>query len=291
MHGTPQRFEISNQIKLTVFLYCFRRYEHSRFNKDCPHIQMLADDNLFPFPQTPAADTAQHGGGGGKGRHPDADGGDDERRPQSINWMDITEASLKKDSVIDHLLLVVHGIGTTDESLGVWVSHLRKTLEPAWQRKYLDIPLSVAVDAVSWHDLARAPQETMQNITLPSIQSMRGIINDTMLDVLYYRSPVYGQKMITAVADLLNKKVALYKAGFPNFTGQVSLYCHSLGSVIAFDILNNQPRTDGSRPTAEDINRLMFGEDARAGPNGIWTWPKLTFKVRNPQPSTPNPKL
>lgn len=75
----------------------------------------------------------------------------------------------------------------------MWVSHLRKTLEPAWQRKYLDIPLSVAVDAISWHEMARAPQETMQSITLSTVQSMRSIINDTLLDVLYYRSPVYGQ--------------------------------------------------------------------------------------------------
>jgi hypothetical protein len=28
---------------------------------------------------------------------------------------------------------VVHGIGTNDETLPMWVAHLRKTMEPAWQ--------------------------------------------------------------------------------------------------------------------------------------------------------------
>ena len=33
------------------------------------------------------------------------------------------------------------------------------------------------------------------------------MINDTLLDVLYYRSPVYGRRLISAVARLLNHKV------------------------------------------------------------------------------------
>lgn len=35
-------------------------------------------------------------------------------------------------------------------------------------------------------------------------------------------------------------QVAMYKRRYPNFTGKVSLFCHSLGSVITFDILQNQ---------------------------------------------------
>ena len=38
----------------------------------------------------------------------------------------------------------------------------------------------------------------------------RTMINDTLLDVLYYRSPVYGRRLISAVARLLNHKVARY---------------------------------------------------------------------------------
>ena len=67
-------------------------------------------------------------------------GGAGERK---YDWSGVTE-DWPTDSVIDHLLLVVHGIGTNDETLPSCVETLRQTFEPSWQRKYLDIPLAVA---------------------------------------------------------------------------------------------------------------------------------------------------
>lgn len=139
---------------------------------------------------------------------------------RKYDWSGVTE-NWPAESVIDHLLLVVHGIGTNDETLPSYVETLRQTFEPGWQRKYLDIPLAVAVDAISWHTMARAPQETMEKITLPTVPAIRSVMNDTILDVLYYRSPHYGQRLINAVAHLLNSKVALYRKRFPKFSGQV----------------------------------------------------------------------
>jgi len=172
----------------------------------------------------------------------------------------------------------------SDGSVGVvvqYVTHLRKTFDAEWQRKYLDIPLTIAVDAISWHDMARAPQETMANITLPTVPQIRSMINDTLLDVLYYRSPVYGRRLISAVARLLNAKVALYKKTFPNFSGQVSLFCHSLGSVIMFDLLQKQGRKDG--PGGEHwagTNPGLTVSELEGG-EGEWEWPQLNFKVEN----------
>lgn len=80
------------------------RYEHSRFNKDCPHIQALADDNLYPFARSSSGILAFEAG---------AEPGIELPPKPTINWLDITEADITKESVIDHLLLVVHGIGET----------------------------------------------------------------------------------------------------------------------------------------------------------------------------------
>ena len=140
---------------------------------------------------------------GGEARARAADGGAPAGGGEGkYDWSGVTE-DWPRDSVIDHLLLVVHGIGTNDETLPSYVDTLRQTFEPSWQRKYLDIPLAVAVDAISWHTMARAPQETMEKITLPTVPAVRSVMNDTIIDVLYYRSPHYGQ---------------------------VSLFCHSLFS-------------------------------------------------------------
>jgi len=196
------------------------------------------------------------------------------------DWSGITE-DWDPDTVIDHLLIVVHGIGTNDETLPTYVEALRRTFDPAWQRKYLDIPLAVAVDAISWHTMARAPQETMEKITLPTVPAIRAVINDTILDVLYYRSPHYGQRLINAVAHLLNQKVALYKQRFRKFSGQVSLFCHSLGSVIMFDLLQKQQQPGqalNNRPTVFNPTANLTRDIGTHSDQG-WIWPQLQFKV------------
>jgi len=226
---------------------------------------------------------------GGEARAGAADGaapaaGAEQQQQRKYDWSGVTE-DWPRDSVVDHLLLVVHGIGTNDETLPSYVDTLRQTFEPSWQRKYLDIPLAVAVDAISWHTMARAPQETMEKITLPTVPAVRSVMNDTIIDVLYYRSPHYGQRLINAVAQLLNSKVALYKKRFPKFSGHVSLFCHSLGSVIMFDLLQKQ-RQPGDRP---DLNRPTVLQPPRADDaRGIgthsdedWVWPQLEFEVQH----------
>ena len=254
-------------------------YEHCRLNPSCPHVQTLVDDN--PQADIGGVEADIRGTSGsttsGAATGPAAPGTEDRR----YDWSGITE-DWHPDTVIDHLLLVVHGIGTNDETLPAYVETLRKTFEPSWQRKYLDIPLSVAVDAISWHTMARAPQETMEKITLPSVPAVRSVINETCLDVLYYRSPHYGQRLINAVAHLLNNKVALYRQRFPKFSGHVSLFCHSLGSVIMFDLLQKQRQpgqtTETSRPTVFD-GRMSGERGIGTHSDEDWVWPQLNFKV------------
>ena len=42
---------------------------------------------------------------------------------------------------------------------------------------------------------------------------------------------------------------------YPKFTGKVSLFCHSLGSVIAFDLLWNQKKVRGVE-ISDDVSPL-----------------------------------
>lgn len=75
--------------------------------------------------------------------------------------------------------------------------------------------------------------------TLPSV---RGIISDVMLDIPYYLSH-HQQSMITAVTREANRVYRLWCINNPGFEqyGRVHLIAHSLGSVMAIDILSKQP--------------------------------------------------
>lgn len=61
--------------------------------------------------------------------------------------------------------------------------------------------------------------------------------NNTAVDVLCYTSPKIQQRIVDVVRKQINNIFQEVKKQYPKFTGQVSLIGHSLGSVIAYDLL------------------------------------------------------
>ena len=85
-------------------------------------------------------------------------------------------------------------------------------------------------------------QFTLKDITAESIPAVRNIISDVMLDIPYYLSH-HRPKMIEAVIKEANRVYRLWCLNNPGFeeNGRVHVLAHSLGSVMAIDILSNQP--------------------------------------------------
>lgn len=86
-----------------------------------------------------------------------------------------------------------------------------------------------------------------------------------MLDVPYYLSPTHNEKMVAACINEANRIYRLWCHNNPGFSewGRVHLIAHSLGSVMAIDILSQQPSNvpppfgDPSYPE-EDLPRDHF---------------------------------
>ena len=85
-------------------------------------------------------------------------------------------------------------------------------------------------------------QFTLKDITAESLPAVRNLISDVMLDIPYYLSH-HKPKMIEAVIAEANRVYRLWCINNPGFhhSGRVHLLAHSLGSVMALDILSNQP--------------------------------------------------
>ncbi|KAI4122440.1 MAG: hypothetical protein LQ338_005817 [Usnochroma carphineum] len=83
---------------------------------------------------------------------------------------------------------------------------------------------------------------TLKDITADSIPAVRNLISDVMLDIPYYLSH-HKPRMIEAVVREANRVYRLWCKNNPGFeeNGRVHLIAHSLGSVMALDILSNQP--------------------------------------------------
>ncbi|CAG2121207.1 unnamed protein product, partial [Medioppia subpectinata] len=98
---------------------------------------------------------------------------------------------------------------------------------------------------ISWHQALHGDEtgidDRLRQITLDSIPKLRHFSNDTILDALFYTSPVYCQTIVDSVAREMNRLFDLFCTRNPNFCGTVALGGHSLGSLIVFDILAHQP--------------------------------------------------
>ncbi|GBP41870.1 SEC23-interacting protein [Eumeta japonica] len=207
-----------------------------------------------------------------------------------------SEVEAGEPAQIDHLILMCHGVGSTCDirfrpivevvddfrstSLQLIQSHYKNSYETG-------VVGRVEVLPISWHNTLHSGEagvdRRLAEITLESIPRLRSFTNDTVLDVLFYTSPVYSQIIIDTVCSELNRIYALFKQRNPNFKGTVSLSGHSLGSVILYDLLCHQdPDSDegvlnreANRPPAVAMKRYLGF--AGAGQSTL-KYPKLNFR-------------
>lgn len=97
-------------------------------------------------------------------------------------------------------------------------------------------------DARSGDKTDPAKKYELANITPETLPAVRSIISDVMLDIPYYMSH-HKDKMISAVIREANRVYRLWCRNNPGFQehGRVHLIGHSLGSVMAIEILSKQP--------------------------------------------------
>ncbi|KAM9560942.1 SEC23-interacting protein-like isoform 1-T1 [Salvelinus alpinus] len=154
---------------------------------------------------------------------------------------------------VDHLVFMVHGIGPVCDlrfrsmvecvddfrsvSLKLLQSHFKKAQDEHVISRVEFLP-------VQWHTAlhgdATGVDKRIKKITLPSTGRLRHFTNETLLDVLFYNSPTYCQTIMDTVALEINRIYALFLQRNPDFTGDISVSGHSLGSLILFDLLSNQ---------------------------------------------------
>lgn len=74
----------------------------------------------------------------------------------------------------------------------------------------------------------------IKKITLPSIGRFRHFTNETLLDILFYNSPTYCQKIVEKVGMEINRLHALFMSRNPDFKGGISVAGHSLGKIVKY---------------------------------------------------------
>ncbi|XP_057789652.1 phospholipase SGR2-like isoform X2 [Salvia miltiorrhiza] len=147
---------------------------------------------------------------------------------------------------VGHLVFMVHGIG----------QRLEKSNLVDDVGDFRHITASIAERHLTFHQLATqrilyipcqwrkgltlSGEVAVEKITLDGVRGLRTMLSATVHDVLYYMSPIYCQEIIDSVSNQLNKLYLKFLKRNPGYDGKVSIYGHSLGSVLSYDILCHQ---------------------------------------------------
>ena len=194
-------------------------------------------------------------------------------------------AAVKNRPKVTDLILVIHGIG---QKLSERVESFNFTHSINSLRRQINVELGsgalrdrlredlggIMVLPVNWRSTVSLDDEHddevkrnagknefgLKDITAPAIPAVRNLISDVLLDIPYYFSVDHKPKMIAAVVKEANRIYRRWCLNNPDFadTGRVHLIAHSLGSVMAVDILSHQPT---QLPTTVDLTSKHIPDD------------------------------
>nr|CAH8838263.1 unnamed protein product [Trichobilharzia regenti] len=146
---------------------------------------------------------------------------------------------------ITHLCFVVHGIGQQLASIRHECAKFRKTCQKVAEKLYPKLSESgqrLEFIPVNWRSSLSLNSKTLDNVTIAQLRPLRAYINQSLVDILYYTSPVYRQVIMQSLSYELTRLFNLFCTHNPQFLqrgGRISVLAHSLGSVIMHDILKS----------------------------------------------------
>ncbi|KAL1529754.1 hypothetical protein AB1Y20_000690 [Prymnesium parvum] len=158
----------------------------------------------------------------------------------------------------EHLLFLVHGIGQHDDFIdGAFLNwdgtegmtggnhEFRELLEGLVHAKFREVRMPLAVCSIEWHSKLHSTgvDDVLDACDPGGVQGLRSFIKGTMMDALSYTGGGNGQRVIDTIVAQLTAKYHAYKEDHPRADVAVSIFAHSLGSVISYDLLTHEGRT------------------------------------------------
>ncbi|KAK9852138.1 hypothetical protein WJX84_007417 [Apatococcus fuscideae] len=181
------------------------------------------------------------------------------------------------------LLLVVHGIGQnlSGSNIAQDAQNVRMGL---YQQSHEHVSPEVSATGrievlpVQWRKQLNLEVDTLARLLMPpGIEALRGMLHATAVEVLLYLTPSHCHDMLTSLIASMNSTYAKFMRRYPGFKGPVSLLAHSLGSVLSYDILCNQPLH--SRRAADPLLHSL-------PPPSIWSTPSQSQTSKRSNPCT-----
>ncbi|EOA39604.1 hypothetical protein CARUB_v10008231mg [Capsella rubella] len=176
---------------------------------------------------------------------------------------------------VRHLVFMVHGIGQKVEKSNLVddVGNFRQITAALAERHLTSHQLStqrVLFIPCQWRKgLKLSGEAAVDKCTLDGVRRLREMLSATVHDVLYYMSPIYCQAIIDSVSKQLNRLYLKFLKRNPDYVGKISIYGHSLGSVLSYDILCHQHNLSSPFPMDSIYKKFFPDEESPPVPAGV----------------------
>lgn len=123
---------------------------------------------------------------------------------------------------------------------------------------------------VEWRSSLRLDGNIVDSITLENLTRLRTFLNWTFMDIMYYSSPLYRYEINQSLRRELNRLYCLFCERHPYFEpqgGKVSIMAHSLGCVIAYDLI-----TGWIEPVPHHLQPSLSVEKKESNSLGLWVY-------------------
>ncbi|KAJ4916987.1 Phospholipase SGR2 [Raphanus sativus] len=169
---------------------------------------------------------------------------------------------------VRHLVFMVHGIGQKVEKSNLVddVGNFRQITAALGERHLTSHQRGtqrVLFIPCQWRKgLKLSGEAAVDKCTLEGVRRLREMLSATVHDVLYYMSPIYCQAIIDSVSNQLNRLYLKFIKRNPDYDGKISIYGHSLGSVLSYDILCHQHNLSSPFPMDAVYRRFFPDEES-----------------------------
>ncbi|CAN8313834.1 unnamed protein product [Cochlearia groenlandica] len=194
---------------------------------------------------------------------------------------------------VRHLVFMVHGIGQKGEKSNLVddVGNFRQITAALGERHLTSHQRGtqrVLFIPCQWRKgLKLSGEAAVDKCTLDGVRRLREMLSATVHDVLYYMSPIYCQAIIDSVSNQLNRLFLKFMKRNPDYDGKISIYGHSLGSVLSYDILCHQHNLSSPFPMDSVYKKFFPDEESPTLPASVEE-PCSSHPSSNPEPETSN---
>lgn len=173
---------------------------------------------------------------------------------------------------VTHILFVIHGMGATEEGLQRNTKELQDSLDEMQKYWFWHTNIAVHVEMIDWKSSLSATQsEIFNRITPDEARNTRMSLNSTLSDAIFYKTAHHRAKIYDIVTRKMNEGFHGLRADPSGrfADARVSVVGHSLGSVIAYDVLSGYCGPDMN----SDMPKLDFQIDTLF----LWGSPLAAF--------------